>query len=141
MSSPLCTVNSASTLNGVNVTASSTVTIQLANTGGVKEWSLVCSSTDNGQVAATITASLAINYVTFTATFTAPGSPCALIFQSQVNGGMTNGVVDPTQTTTLGVYVPTATHALRKGAFDETTEGSAAFGWVTKLNAIVDLIG
>jgi hypothetical protein len=136
MASPLCTVNASSTLNGVNVTASSTVTIALGSSAGVKGWSLICSSTDNAQVATTITASLTINYVAFTATFTAPSTPCALIFQSQVNGGLTNGVVDPTQTTTFGIYIP-APNGCRLAAFDETLEGDATYGWTTKFNAVV----
>jgi len=136
MTSPICTVNSTATTNGVDVTGGSTVTIALANTAGVKQWSISCVYTDELNSAATITAGLSVNLTTKTATFTAPASASALVFQSIVNGGLTNGVLDPTLTATFGVYVQTAT-ALRLGALNETLEGSAAFGWTTKVNAVV----
>lgn len=135
--SPLCTVNAASTINGVNVTAASTVTIALVDTAGVKQFHVSCLTTDELLVAATITAGLTIDTVAKTATFTAPAVGSALRFQSVVNNGKdANGVVDPSLTTTFGVYVLT-TSGYRVAAFDETTEGSASFGWVTKVNALV----
>ncbi len=136
MTSPLCTVNSTATTNGVDVTGGSTVTIQLANLAGVKQWSIQCLTTDELNSPTTITAGLSINQTTKTATFTAPASACALRFQSQVNVGLTNGVADPTLTTTFCVYVQTAS-GLRLGAFNETTEGSAANGWGAKFNALI----
>jgi hypothetical protein len=135
--SPLCTVNATSTLNGVNVTAASTVTIALVDTAGVKQWTISAINTDDLLSAATVTAGLTINTVAKTATFTAPAAGSALIFQSVVNNGKdANGAVDPTLTTTFGVYVLT-TSGYRAAAFDEKTEGSSSFGWVTKLNAVV----
>lgn len=142
--SPICTVNTNATPNGVNVSGGSTVTIALADPAGVKTWSIVCTSTDDMHTAAGINAGLTVDIVTHTATFTAPAatSPSALIFRSEVNQGRdNNGRVDSALATTFGVYVPTATHGLRVGAWDETTEGNAACGWVAKVNALTRLVG
>src|SRR4051812_21972208 len=128
--SPTCTVDSSSTLNGVNVTAAATVTIALADTSGVKQWAITCIYTDDLLSATTVTSGLTVDDVTKTATFTAPAAGSALIFQSVVNRGKdANGVVDPSLTTTFAVFVLTA-GAYRVGAFNETLEGNAAFGWV-----------
>jgi hypothetical protein len=135
--SPACTVNAAATTNGVNVTASSTVTIALADASGVKQWAISCFGTDDGHLPAVISASLTVDYVAKTATFTAPAAACALLFQSVVNNGKDgNGNVDPTRATTFGIYVLTA-HSHRLAAFGETLEGNAAFGWVAKFNDVV----
>ena len=138
MASPFCTINGSPTVNGVNVAAGSTVTVALASTAGVGPWTLSCVSTDDLSSAAAINATLTINPATQTATFTAPtgGNGAALIFLSQVNGGMTNGSVDPTQTTTFGVFVLTSS-GQRLCAFNETLEGNLAYGWVTKVNSVV----
>jgi len=136
VTSPICTVNSTATTNGVDVTGGSTVTIQLANLGGVKQWAISCIGTDELNSPTTITAGLSINQTTKTATFTAPASACALIFQSIANAGLTNGVADPTLATTFGVYVDTGL-GYRVGAFGETTEGNAAVGWTAKFNPVV----
>jgi hypothetical protein len=134
--SPTCTVNASSTTNGVNVTTSSTVTIQLASTAGVKTWTIQCVGTDDTLVAATITSGLSVNFTTKTATFTAPSAPgTALIFRSVVNGGLTNGVVDPNLTTTFGVY--TLINGNRVLAANERYEGNSAFGWISTVNALV----
>ena len=133
--SPICTVNGSSTINGVDVTASSLVTIALADTAGVRQWNLSCVSTDELNVAATVTAGLAINLATKTAVFTAPaGLGSALIFQSVINGGVDlNGVAQPSYTTTFKVSVLTAS-SLRVVAFNESLENSAAFGWTNIIN-------
>ncbi len=137
MTDPACTVNTSATTNGVNVTGGATVTIQLASLSGVSSWLIECVGTDDGQVAATITASLSINTSTKTATFTAPSSATALIFRSQVNQGQDiNGNDVDEYTTTFGVYVLTSAGG-RLGATNETTEGSAAYGWITKLNTLL----
>lgn len=135
--SPLCTVNAASTINGVNVTTASTVTIALVDTAGVKQWTISAINTDDLLSAATITAALTIDTVAKTATFTAPALGSALIFKSIINNGKdANGALDPTLTTTFGIYVLT-TSGYRVAAFDETTEGSSSFGWITKINACI----
>lgn len=135
--SPTCLVNNASTLDGVNVTATSTVTIKLADTAAVKQWSISCLNTDELISAATITAGLTIDTVQKQATFAAPGSGSAMVFQSVVNNGKdNNGNVDPTLTTTFGIYVLTGL-SYRTGAFGEKTEGSAQYGWASKLNPVI----
>ena len=66
----------------------------------------------------------------------------ALIFESMVNGGLdVNGRQDSSLTTRFGVFVLTSTGSLRIGAFDETTEGDASFGWTSKFNAAVRAAG
>jgi len=137
MPSPICTVNSTVTTDGVDVTAASEVTIELADTAGVNTWSVQCVSTDELLTAAGVNAGLTINSLTKTASFTAPGAGSALIFKSVVNNGRdVNGRIDPALTTTFGVFVRTAT-LLRAGAFNETLEGSANFGWVVKYNEMI----
>lgn len=138
--SPICTVNSGSTLNGVDVTGGSLVTIALASLAGVNLWQLQCIGTDETNVAATINSSLTINQVTKTATFNAPAGVSALIFQSQVGinslGIDANNQPQASFTTTFGIYVDTGGGA-RVGAVNETFEGSAAYGWIIKVNAII----
>lgn len=137
MTSPACTVNASSSLNGVNVTAASGVTIALADVGGVSQWSLTCIGVDDTNVAATITAGLAINQTNKTATFTAPAAGSALVFQSVVNNGKDiNGNVVPAYTTTFGIYVLSA-GGFRVGAINETTEGDSVYGWTSKFNALL----
>ena len=139
MPSPACNVSdngggAVSTLNGVDVANDgTTVKIILADQGGVRTWSCSIVGTDDQVVAPTVT----VDDVTKTATFTKPAGPWALIFQSQINGGLNNGLVDPTYTTTFGIYVKTASKSLRLGAANERAEGSTAFGWTTKVNAAI----
>lgn len=139
MPSPLCTVNGSATVNGVDVTGATIVTIQLVDVAGAKSWSITCISTDDVNDKAIINSGLSVDAVTKTATFTAPSLPngSALLFESKVNGGKdADGKVDPTLTTRFGVYVLTSGGA-RVGAFDETMEGSATFGWLRKINKII----
>lgn len=137
MTSPICTVNTFSTINGTNVTPASTVTIQLASTTGVDLWSISCIGTDETSDAAAITSSLSVNYVTKTATFTAPASAKALLFRSMVNNGLDrNQRVDPSLITTFEVYTA-ATNADRVMAVNERNEGNALFGWITIINNLV----
>ena len=78
-----------------------------------------------------------VNNITKTATFTAPQPGSAIILKSVVNGGVdSNGTNQASYTTTLGVYV-LATTGYRTGAAGEKLEGSAAFGWITKINPVV----
>jgi len=144
MASPNCLVNGTATTNGVNVAKNSAVTIQLADIAGAKTWLIQCLSTDDHQVAATITASLSINSITKTATFTSPNvtDGAALVFESKVNGGLdANGRVDASLTTRFGIFVLTDAGSLRVGAFDETLEGNASFGWTAKFNAGIRAAG
>jgi hypothetical protein len=139
--SPLCTVNGFQTLDGVDVTGASTVTIQLATLAGVKQWSIQCIATDDINTVADINATLIpnINYVTKTATFTAPSAPngSAMIFQSQVNNGQDgNGRTDASLTTRFGIFVLTG-GGNRVFAFDERMESNHTFGWLKKINDLI----
>lgn len=137
MASPICLVNMTSTVNGVNVTAASTVTIKLNSSAGVGPWSIQCVNTDETNTAAAINATMVIDLSTFTATFTAPAAGSALIFESKINNGKDiNGNDVPSYTTTFGVFVLTVT-SLRVGAFAEGTEGDATYGWTSKLNSLI----
>lgn len=145
MPSPSCEVKDASgsyasTVDGVDVTPGDTITIHLADVSGVRYWSIACIGTDETLVAATITASLTIDQGAKTATFTAPAAGKALIFRSTVGiaglGLDANGASDSSLTTTFGIYTLTS-GSLRVGAVNETTEGSASFGWTPKLNAAI----
>lgn len=144
MSSPICTVNGNTTGNGVNVAANTTFTIELADTAGVKTWSLTCISTDDHQSPSAISSSILIDSITKTATCISPNvtDGAAMIFESKINGGIDiNGRNDPTLTTRFGVFVLTDLGSLRVGAFDEILEGSASYGWLTKFNAAVRAAG
>lgn len=144
MPSPICLVNSTATTNGVDVANSAAVTIQLADTAGVKQWSLTCINTDDSQSKSFINSILSVNQVTKTATFTAPDAGddgAAFIFESKINNGTdVNGRADSTLTTRFGIYILTLA-GVRVAALDETTEGNAEFGWVVKFNDVIRNFG
>lgn len=102
--SPTCTVSGSTsggpfaTSGGVNLVAGETVTITLSSQSGVSQWSISVIGADEQTSAPTLT----VNQVSKTATFTMPStaSGVALNFQSVVNNGLTNGVIDPSLTTT-----------------------------------------
>lgn len=136
MPSPICKVNGTdASLGFVSVPASSTPTIALANTAGVNQWVVSCSSTDESTTAAAINATVVINLVAKTATFSAPGpGGSALIFVSTVNGGKdAQGRVDPTLTTTFKVCVDTPL-GYQVAAFAEQLEHSPTHGYIAVLN-------
>lgn len=144
MPSPQCTVNGTATTNGVDVASNDSFTIAIADTAGVKTWSITCVSTDDMSDAAAITSSLAVDSITKTATCTSPTTTvgAAMIFESKVNGGLDiNGRRDATLTTRFGVFILTDAGSLRVGAFDETLEGSASFGWTVKINHCIRAAG
>lgn len=135
MASPLCTINSLSTVDGVDVAASSTITIALDDVSGVTVWDLQVISTDELQDAATLTAALSINQIAKTATLVMPSSACHLRFQSQVNNGRDSaGRDDASLTTTFSVNV-LLDSGRRVLAFDESLENNQEFGWVSTLNS------
>jgi len=137
MASPICEVDGFSTPDGVDVTAGATVTISLVDTAGVGSWEIECVNTDDSITPASVNASLVVNNITKTATFTAPVLGTATIWRSRVNSGRDiNGRIDPALTTTFGVYVLSA-QGNRVIAVNETTEGSSAYGWITPLNNIL----
>lgn len=118
------------------VTPGNTVTIALADTTGVTTWSITCVACDETTTAATITASLTVNAVTKTATFTAPASGKAMIFQSRVNDGVLGGISQATYTTTFKVATLTS-NGLAVSAVNEGTEHNATSGWAGVVNAAV----
>lgn len=131
-------------IDGVNVAAGEVVSVRLADSAGVKLWSLTQYGVSDQTTFPTIAQATTPGG---TATFTAPASPAtgwALIIQSQIGvnalGHDANGTAQASYAVTFGVYLPT-TAGGRVGALNETTEGSAEFGWVTKLNDIARASG
>lgn len=138
--SPLVLINSTPQINGVNVTQGTIPTVSLASNAGVYAWDFVCIGTDETNNAATVNSSISINHASNTGTFYAGGGGDtsgfgqAFIFRSTINNGVDiNGVVQPSYTTTFGVYV-TGIDGYRVGATNETVEGDASYGWVSKFN-------
>lgn len=145
--SPAVLVNSASlgawtaTTDGVNVAAGETVSVKLADSAGARLWQLSVVGTDERVVAPVITQA---SVITGSATFTAPaaGSPAgwALIVRSTIGvtalGNDSTGKTNPAYSTTFGLYLPTS-NSYRVGAVNETIEGSAAYGWVSKFNPLL----
>jgi hypothetical protein len=137
MPSPICTVadptSPVSTTNGVDVTNNGgVVTIQLTDLSA-DTWSIAIVGQDDAVAAPTLTT----NYVTKTCTFTKPSGPWALLFQSQVSGGVdVNGDTQQSYTTTFAIFCDTTNYSLRLMASNERGEGSALFGWSTKVNAL-----
>lgn len=140
--SPICLVNDTSTLNGVDVTEASTVTITLADTAGVATWALTCFSADEiniydlTSIQAEIDASL--SQITKTATFTAPVKGSCLLFKSVVNNGknILNNQSDISYTTTFGVNV-LLDNGARVFAAMERYESNSVVGWVAKQNYVM----
>jgi hypothetical protein len=119
---------------GANVTPGNLVTVALASAAGVDAWSLTLFGQDELVVPPVVT----VNSVAKTATFTAPAAGSALLYRSSVtsyNGVDTYGRSPLVVSSTFGVYALLG--GQRVGATNETVEGSAAFGWVTKINALV----
>lgn len=135
MTSPICLVNGLATTNGVDVSTSSTVTIQLADTAGVNTWEITCIGTDELTTPATINATLTItDVINKTAQFTMSSyDGSAVILQSRVNLGRdVNGKVINSYTTTF--KVATVVHTNRVIALNETLENNASFGWIGPIN-------
>lgn len=140
MANPTCYVNGSSTLNGIDVTAASTVTIALHDTAGVTSWVVTCINTDENSNKTTINTALAgsISQVTKTATFTAPAAGGCLIFKSVINNGRNiNNQPDTNYTTTTFEVNTLTAGGARVLATNERYEGSANFGWITKLNYLI----
>ena len=139
--SPIVTVQDGgggqqATTNGAVVTAGNVVTVTLSSVASVGVWSLTVVGQDDLVTPPVIT----VNNVAKTATFTAPALPWSLVLQSQVGinslGKDVNGQTQPSYTTTLGIYCLTAGGA-RLFATNERAEGSAAYGWITKINTLI----
>lgn len=140
MPSPTCTVNGSAT--PVDVTASSSPSIALANATGVNSWFLTCIGTDETTTPAAINATLVVNGVAHTATFTALGAGTGYVFQSTVGVGPSssqgfgrdaNNVIQPSYTTTFKVNVKAA-NGLRVISQNETFEQNSAAGWIDEEN-------
>lgn len=138
--SPLCQVADGlgpfgGTLNGVNITASNTISIKLDDITGVVDWYLQVTGTDETSVAPSLTG---VNIMTnkvatpsTVVTFTAPvGAGKAFLFQSTVTGP--GGPL----TTTFCLYIVTV-HGFRVGATGEMRETNATFGWAAILNPLI----
>lgn len=140
--SPLCEVKVGAaayvaTAGGVQLTVAATIIIRLASQIDVDSWLIECASTDETSDAATVSASLSIDSVNKTATFTAPAAGKTYRFRSKINGGIDrNGVARSTYETTFVCYT-LASNGMRVLAVDETFEGNATFGWVAALNAAI----
>lgn len=137
---PTCLVGGASTVNGINVTGGSTISITLANPAGANVWSVTCTSTDDNNAAAAINGTQSpASGPNGTWTFVVPVGACAIQFQSQVGvnalGRDAGSIAQASYTTTFGVYVLTANRRL--AFLGETFEGNAAFGWTAKYNNLV----
>ncbi len=141
MANPTCEIKNGGaayvpTTNGVNVTPAATVVIRLVSSADVDSWAITCITADDITSVASINASLVINSVLKTATFTAPAAGRALRFQSTVNGGIDrNGVAQPSYATTLMLY--TLIGGLRVHALDEALDGNPLTGWGADLNALI----
>lgn len=122
------------------ITPAATATIALADVTGVSTWAISCVYADETTTPATITASLTINSVAKTATFTAPTAGRAMIFQSVVNGGVdANGTTQADYTKTFKVCTLTGGYAV--GAANETTEHHATYGSAGLVNAVIRNLG
>lgn len=141
--SPACLVKDGggsfvTTAGGVNITPGNVIVIKLASQAGVdRGWYIECATADDLTDAATITASLVIDPLAQTATFTCPlGEGRAYRFLSRVNTGTdVNGIVVDGYETTFGLYTLTAL-GFRVGADDEGTEGGRS-GWGASVNALI----
>lgn len=142
MVSPLCEVNSASlgawtpATNGVNVSAGETVSVRLADTGGVHFWDFTVWAVDDLVAAPALT----VDLLAKTASFVAPSSPAqgwGFILQSRV-GVMAlekdaNGTARADFVSRFGVYLLSAT-GLRVRALNEQVEGGA---WISSVNSLI----
>lgn len=137
MPSPTCTVNGAGTANGVTVNPGILVTIQLADLT-VNSWALTVTGTDEISTAPVFS----INQGTRTATFTSAGAGSAVGIKSVVNGGINaQGVVDPTLTTTFGIYTLATVSQGRVIFAGEGLESSVKAGWLSTVNPVLRSAG
>ena len=127
----------AATTNGINAAAASSVVINLVSGADVSSWQCSCIYTDDTTTVAGINASLAIDNVAKTATFTAPAAGKALIFRSVVNGGLgPDGRTLASHSTTFGIFVLTAGGS-RVIASNQTTESNSTHGWTADVNSVI----
>lgn len=136
--SPICTVDGIAT--PVDVTASATHEIELANITGAQFWAVSCTSTDETTTPAAVNATLTVNLTTKKATFTSTGAGTALIFTSTVGvtglGLDANGKVNLAYTTTFKVNIKAA-NGNRVLAANETVEQNSSDGWLAVVNPLL----
>ncbi len=139
MPNPLCQIKHAvgsyeTPTNGFDATPGETVTIKLASDSGVDVWELVCFGTDELSDAAVITASLVIDPLLKTATFTAPVAGRTWLFRSTVNRGVdADGQKQASYHATFGVF--TKILGNRVLGLNERLESNATFGWIVDFNS------
>lgn len=124
----------------MDVSPSSSTVISLASTSGVDIWSIRCLATDETSNAASINASLVIDNIAKTATFTSPVAGSALIFESKINNAKdVDGRVRSDYVARFIIHTLFAGN--RVAAAGETTESDPVFGWVAKFNSLIRAIG
>lgn len=140
MASPLCEVQDGAgafepTTDGVDITPAGTFKIRLVSTADVDSWSISCFSTD--ELGSAEDVALVIDPVTKSATGVNPVAGRALLFRSQVNGGLDrNNVRQASYTTTFGLYTLCA-NGMRVHAALERMESHHLFGWMPEINALI----
>lgn len=143
MPSPVCTVNGASTIGGVNLAAGAAITVALVDLTATS-WSLTCSGTDEFGSLIAVNASIVINAATKTATITggAPATGSAWLLTSTVNAGVdVNGAAQAAYSTTFTIYVLTSGTLRRVVSLNESLEGNAVAGWIAQLNTSIRAAG
>jgi hypothetical protein len=143
MPSPTCTIGGGST--PASIAANSTINGVLVSGAGANYWFLTILACDDNTVLATLLASLSINQVAKTFSFTSGGTPSALILQSTVGVGSgskqgtgtdINNVPQPSYTTTFKCYVPTASGNIVMCP-NEAFEQDPVNGWSKIYNLLV----
>jgi hypothetical protein len=120
---------------GVNVVAGDTIVIQLQNLAA-DNWSCNLVGQDDQVVPPTFT----LDPVAKNVTFTAPGAPFALLFESVVDeGDDINGNPVATYRQRFAIY-SLATGGFRVLASNERNEGNALFGWIVTINEFIRLL-
>jgi hypothetical protein len=139
--SPLCVVSDnggpfAPTTNGVNVSPSDPIQIQLATPTGVGSWYLTVYGTDELTTPPTLSnvnpGTGQVISPTAVVSFTYPGLPSgrSIVFQSTVVSGSS------TAQTTFAVYT-LSPNDRRVAAVGESREGNVSYGWAAVLNPIM----
>jgi len=126
------------TTNGVNVTHGNTISIRLASSSEVSQWTLQIFGVDEVTGVAPALSGVdpethIVSDPTGTVTFVIPagaGIGRALVFRSMVNGGGAG------QVSNFGIYTLTE-QGFRVGAVGEKFEGDPSFGWAVTVNTLI----
>jgi hypothetical protein len=117
--------------NGDTATGAQTVTFTLHDRAGVSTLEAHALYSDENHSVATMEATITVDQVTMTGTFTTPADDSlgqAFVMQSIVNRGLASEA-----TFQFGVFV-FAANGVRIVSVLQTTEGNAAFGWIADIN-------